>query len=432
MLIHVRAGAPGPARSSPGHWRHCLLTTASARAADTIAVSFGADPTEEVPLPVTLTWSSQDSTAGAFLTIKPSGSLGCAPNYSADHANSRDVTYAGRQASGSKSTNWTETDPGSFLLCAYLHHDSNGESAPLATATATLTLRSARATVGVVPPARVDAGRSSRSTFQSRQSCSGASLPPKSRREAAAASRPTSLTARTRSTCSTATSRAPRQPARRLRPPGRRNLPPVRVHPGKQRRSGSGGDGVGDLPGRPLPCVTARQNLATANTAVKTVERSVTRYRTSYRRYAQRARHAHGAKRRSLLRLPARDKSRYRSAVRRRAAARGTLGKAQAAVTAACGGATAAVAGVAAETTPTNARDAIAASLGPSTLGGQTPHRHPSRPTPAPSRPRCRRREVASVDGGVIPDGRALTSGRRRITHVHVPNCVEVSCEVMR
>jgi hypothetical protein len=365
MLIMRKGGRPRTGAIVAGTLAALLLTTASARAADTIAVSFGADPTEEVPLPVTLTWSSQDSTAGAFLTIKPSGSLGCAPNYSADHANSRDVTYAGRQASGSKSTNWTETDPGSFLLCAYLHHDSNGESAPLATATATLTLRSARATVGVVPPARVDAGQKftlnipvttelQRGVFATQKPAGGRGCESTYQLDRANA-----VDVLYRNVQGTATASTEVTASRT----NGTYLLCVYIQESSGDPAPEATASATYLVG-PDPCVTARQNLATANTAVKTVERSVTRYRTSYRRYAQRARHAHGAKRRSLLRLSARDKSRYRSAVRRRAAARGTLGKAQAAVTAACGGATAAVAGVAAETTPTNARDAIAASLG--------------------------------------------------------------------
>ena len=53
-----------------------LAGTASASAADTISVSFGADPTEEVPLAVTVTWNATSNTR-LYLTSKPDGPLGC-------------------------------------------------------------------------------------------------------------------------------------------------------------------------------------------------------------------------------------------------------------------------------------------------------------------------------------------------------------------
>jgi hypothetical protein len=86
----------------------------------------------------------------------------------------------------------------------------------------------------------------------------------------------------------------------------------------------------------PDPCVTAKSALAKANKAVKTAEKSATKYRSSYKRYEKRAKQARGAKRKSLQRAVKRDKSRYKSAVRRRAKARATLATAQANVTSAC------------------------------------------------------------------------------------------------
>jgi hypothetical protein len=86
----------------------------------------------------------------------------------------------------------------------------------------------------------------------------------------------------------------------------------------------------------PDPCVQARAKLKSANKAVKTAESAVSRYRKSCKSYEKKARRAHGAKRATYKRLAKRDKSRYTSAVRKRAKARGTLSAAQAAVTAAC------------------------------------------------------------------------------------------------
>ena len=60
------------------------LITPTAQAAETITVGFGADPTEEVPLPVTATWVSALPSPEVFVTVKPAGGLGCAGSYAAD------------------------------------------------------------------------------------------------------------------------------------------------------------------------------------------------------------------------------------------------------------------------------------------------------------------------------------------------------------
>jgi hypothetical protein len=316
------------------------LTTGSARAADSVTVSFGADPTEEVPLPVTLSWSSTDSTVGAFLTIKPIGSLGCGANYTADRANSRDVASGYGQTNPSKSVNWTQPDPGSYLLCAYLHHDSNGSSVPLATTTATLTVRAARATVALAPPARVDAGQKftlnvpvttelQRGVFVTQKPAGGRGCEATYQLDRANAADVLYRSVQGTATASTDITAAQTNGTYLLC---------AYVQESSDDPAPEATTSATYLVG-PDPCVAARQQLATANKAVKTAESSVNRYRSSYRRYDQRAKRAHGAKRRSLLRLAKRDRSRYRSAVRRRAAARGTLANAQAAVTTACGGA---------------------------------------------------------------------------------------------
>ncbi len=70
-----------------------LFGGAAARA-DTITVTTGPDPTEEVPLPITATWSSGTS-AEVFVTVKPAGPVGCAATYAIDDPNSSDEIYRG-------------------------------------------------------------------------------------------------------------------------------------------------------------------------------------------------------------------------------------------------------------------------------------------------------------------------------------------------
>src|SRR4051812_13906267 len=84
------------------------LNVAGAQAAETISITAGADPTEEVPLPITANWSSGDPNPYPLVTVKPSGSQGCAVNYSADAANSETIiSYESAPATGSRSTNQT-------------------------------------------------------------------------------------------------------------------------------------------------------------------------------------------------------------------------------------------------------------------------------------------------------------------------------------
>jgi hypothetical protein len=136
-----------------------LLAAAPAQAADTISISFGNDPTEEVPVAVTVNWTSDVSSNRIFVTYKPAGPLGCAANYSADDPNSTDLITESGEASGSSSENVTFEDPGDYTFCGYLQNNA-GETTPRkATGPVTLTVRGARATVGLTVPERVDAGQ---------------------------------------------------------------------------------------------------------------------------------------------------------------------------------------------------------------------------------------------------------------------------------
>ncbi|HKG39814.1 MAG TPA: hypothetical protein VKB25_12550 [Conexibacter sp.] len=129
---------------------------ASASAAETISISFGADPTEEVPLPIMVRWTSVGPSPEVHVTVKPAGGLGCAPNYAADDANSSDVISTGGTAVGEDSTNRVFGDPGIFTMCGYLQE---GSTVMAATGPVALTVRSATASIGISAPARVDPGK---------------------------------------------------------------------------------------------------------------------------------------------------------------------------------------------------------------------------------------------------------------------------------
>ena len=129
---------------------------ASAQAAESITVTFGTDPTEEVPLPITMRWTTATPRAYVAVTIKPNGQLGCPATHSIDDPNSTDVMQWIGGYTGGRTRNWTFADPGSWTLCGYLQR-SISDPAPLAvTGPITLTTRSARANVAVTAPPRVD------------------------------------------------------------------------------------------------------------------------------------------------------------------------------------------------------------------------------------------------------------------------------------
>jgi hypothetical protein len=316
-----------------------FAVSASARAADTISISFGADPTEEVPLPVTVNWSAGTSNTYAYVTIKPSGPLGCGVSYAADEPNSRDVidTYT-NAAAGTQSRNWTLDAPGTYTLCGYLQ-DSGSSTAPRAvTGPVALTVREARASVALAVPPRVEVGATfavnAPVTTELRRYLVVTVKPAGGRGCEAtyALDEPNSQDVmdsylqgtQTASRNFTASST-----------PGTYLLCAYVQENGSDplpEATTSATFLVG-----PDPCVTARTALTKAQKAVKAAEAAVTRNRNAWKRYDRRAKAAHGAKRRSLAKQAKTYKSRYSSAIRTRSKQRAKLAAAQAAVTAACG-----------------------------------------------------------------------------------------------
>jgi hypothetical protein len=319
-----------------------LLSLGAASAlADTITLSFGtADPTEEVPVPVTATWSSGDPSASVFVTVKPAGSLGCAQNYSVDDPNSDDLMWdRGGALTGTTTENLTESAPGTWTLCGYLQHASDSATPLAVTGPVALSVRSARASVAISAPPRVDPGQTFSISLPVTAELSRAlfvTVKPAGGRGCEASyslddpnSDDVIWDRGVQGSVTTTQNLTASQTAGTY-------LLCAYVQESSSDPSPEATSSATFLVG-PDPCTTAKTALTKANQAVKTAEAAVSRYRKAYTRDRSRARHAHGAKRRSLLKLYKRDRSRYTSAVRQRAKKRAALSAAQSAKLHACG-----------------------------------------------------------------------------------------------
>ena len=102
--------------------------------ADTITVTTGPDPTEDVPLAVMVGWTSGSTDQHVFVTIKPAGPLGCAASYAADEPVSEDLISRWTDSvAGTRSGTAMEDAPGTYILCGYL------QSGPFASVPAAMT-----------------------------------------------------------------------------------------------------------------------------------------------------------------------------------------------------------------------------------------------------------------------------------------------------
>jgi hypothetical protein len=310
------------------------LTCASAHAADTITVAPGADPTEEVPVPITVAWSSGDPSPTIHITVKPAGPRGCAPNYAADDPDSQDVVAGSNVAAAGKlTTSWTAADPGSLTLCGYLEHASYvdpfaASAALVSTGPVALDVRSATASVAIAAPQRVDPGQKfgltvavtaelSRQLFVTVKPKGGRGCEASYTLDAPVSDDVTDVTVQ-----------------------GAKSMPVTMT---ASRSAGSyllcayvqesSGDLAPEAAGQavfrvgPDPCATAKTALTKATKAARTAKTATSRERATWKRYERAGRQA-----------PARRAhTRYVAAVRRQAKAQATLTKAKKAATKACG-----------------------------------------------------------------------------------------------
>jgi len=316
------------------------LSTATALAADSVSVTLGGDPTEEVPLPVTVAWTSSLTDPYVYVTVKPAGGQGCAASHSADSSNSTTlISTDGPGSSPGFIRNWTAPDPGQFILCAYLQTTYSDAVALKTAGPIPVTVRQAKATISVVAPARVDAGQpfplSLPGTAELRRYVWVTSKPAGGRGCAA-----TYDLDRAQSTV--VISEAALQGTQTIQ----QNVTASQTT-GTYLLCAYVEESYGDTNAEatasttylvgPDPCVSARGALSRAQSSVHVQEKSVSNNRRAWQKFKARARSSHGSTRRYYQALTRRAHSRYQSAVRRRANARATLATRQDAVTQACG-----------------------------------------------------------------------------------------------
>src|SRR4051794_5713401 len=313
-----------------------LSGAAAARAADTLSITYGADPTEEVLTPITVSWSSAQPSVRVIVTSKP-GSLGCGSTYAADDAHSRDVINRLAGSSGSASQNWTLADPGTLTLCGYLERAA--DSAPLAaTGRVPLTYRSGHAGVAIQVPARVTPGQIFRFFVP---------VSAELRRHLEVTVKPTgargcgadyALDAPVSTDLLYGYLQGNHRIAKIVRAPSVDGIYLLCAY-------------VGERPGDPAPeakssatfevgpdlCAEARAKLTSANRAARRAQSAATTYHRSYRRYERKASRTHGARHAAYRRFAKRDKKRYDRAIRARDGARNAAASARTEVTAACG-----------------------------------------------------------------------------------------------
>jgi hypothetical protein len=312
-----------------------FLISAHAAAADTVSISYGADPTEEVPTRITATWNATEPNVRLIVTSK-AVPQGCGVTYAGDDAPSTDVINRVVGASGSAWRDWTLANPGTLTLCAYLQRVDN--AAPLgSTGPVLLTYRSARASVALQVPPRVTAGQ----IFKFYVPVSAelrrhleVTLKPSGSRGCGADYQIDDPVSRDVIYTSV---RGDHRYAKSIKAPSVDGIYLLCAY-------------VSERPSDPAPeatasatfevgpdlCAEARAKLEDANRAAGRAQAAAKRYGRHYRRDMRRAQRTHGARHRAYRRLAKREKKRHDRAIRARDAARNAAASAQSEVTAAC------------------------------------------------------------------------------------------------
>jgi hypothetical protein len=319
------------------HASLCLITGAAR--ADTITVGLPADPFEDLSFPVTATFSATaNPTPEIFLTVKPSGPLGCAANFLADQASATTVIWQKSQTpAGAMSGNYLTREPGSYTACAYLQ-DTDKSAAPLAASgPVAFTVRQAAATVAVWVPSGVDKERPNTLTITATTELQRTVFVTRRRAGGAACGATYALESPTAEALAGQTVQGAQTLSIGISGPKARGRYLLCAYV-QESTSDPAPEAVGssEYYVGPDPCPGAKRALSRANREVRTAERATTRNRVAARRYANRAKRASGAERRRLQRLAKRSRSRYHSAIRQRAKARTALTRAQARVEADC------------------------------------------------------------------------------------------------
>jgi hypothetical protein len=139
------------------------LAFAAPAAAQTVAIAPSPDPVEDVPFLVTATGIGIED-YNVYATIKPVGAVGCGPTYETD-ADGESFMY-GEDAEGAYSAadSAKVANPGPYLVCAWMQEYA-GDSVAVAATSATVNVRSARATLAITGPTQLRIGSTANFTF---------------------------------------------------------------------------------------------------------------------------------------------------------------------------------------------------------------------------------------------------------------------------
>jgi hypothetical protein len=139
-----------------------LAFTAPA-AAQSVALTPPADPVEDVAFLVTATGVGIED-YNVYGTIKPVGAVGCGPTYDTDADGDNFMYGADAEGAYSVADDAKVSQPGQYLLCAWLQEYSSDSVATAATS-AIINVRSARATLAITGPTHLRIGSTANFTF---------------------------------------------------------------------------------------------------------------------------------------------------------------------------------------------------------------------------------------------------------------------------
>ena len=139
------------------------LALAAPATAQSVALVGPADPVEDVAFLVTATGIGIED-YNVYGTIKPVGAVGCGPTYDTDADGDGFMYSVDAEGAYTVSDDAKVTQPGQYLLCAWLQEYS-GDSVAAAATSAIVTVRSARASLAITGPTHLRIGSTANFTF---------------------------------------------------------------------------------------------------------------------------------------------------------------------------------------------------------------------------------------------------------------------------
>jgi len=139
------------------------LALAAPAAAQSVALVPPADPVEDVAFLVTATGVGIEDYS-VYGTIKPVGAVGCGPTYDTDADGDDFMFSVDAEGAYTVADDAKVTQPGQYLLCAWLQEYSSDSVAAAATS-AIVNVRSARASLAITGPTQLRIGSTANFNF---------------------------------------------------------------------------------------------------------------------------------------------------------------------------------------------------------------------------------------------------------------------------